>query len=244
MFFAEWEEVGAFPHFTGVDRVSVGLFCPRAGGQFACGFPLAQIFRAVEKDTAAFFVVAAGYAEEPLLFVAEEEGVTEAGDGGVAGWFDDWLRMFFPGEQLWVFGSGEALCLAEIAVAVAEGGLVWRDRFYAGVKDCCGAVVVDGAAGEAAFGVEAVGSWCQGDGEMAPVDHVVADGVGPVHVAPDGGARVVLEKHVVVALPVDGPVGVVHPIFCGEKMELGAKWIGGEFLLEGVGRTGCREFRR
>jgi hypothetical protein len=68
---------------------------------------------------------------------------------------------------------------------------------------------------------------------MAPVNHVVADGVIPVHVAPDGGVGIVLEEHVVFAAPEDGAVGVVHPIFGGEEVELGAEGVGGEIGLEG-----------
>ena len=62
----------------------------------------------------------------------------------------------------------------------------------------------------------------------APVNHVVADGVIPVHVAPDGGVGIVLEEHVVFAAPEDGAVGVVHPVFGGEEVELGAEGVGGE----------------
>src|SRR6266436_7586037 len=67
---------------------------------------------------------------------------------------------------------------------------------------------------------------------MAPVNHVFTGGVVPVHIAPNGGVGVVLEKHVVEAVPENGAVGIVHPIFCWEQMKLRAKWIAGEFRLK------------
>src|SRR5579859_30068 len=69
---------------------------------------------------------------------------------------------------------------------------------------------------------------------MAPVDHVVADGVIPMHVTPNGGVGVVLEKHVVKTVPVNGAVGIVHPVFCGEQMKRWAKRIGQKFQAERI----------
>jgi hypothetical protein len=63
---------------------------------------------------------------------------------------------------------------------------------------------------------------------MPPVDQVWADGVVPVHVTPNSGVGVVLKEHVVVAVPEDGPVGIVHPVAFGEEMELGTKSVGSE----------------
>ena len=60
---------------------------------------------------------------------------------------------------------------------------------------------------------------------MPPVDHVRRDGVVPVHVSPDGGVRVVLVKHVVLAAPVDGAAGVVHPAAGGLEVEGWALWV-------------------
>ena len=60
------------------------------------------------------------------------------------------------------------------------------------------------------------------------MNHIGRDGVSPVHVSPDGGVRVVLEEHVVVALPVNGTVGIVHPVGCRKQVELRAQRIGGE----------------
>src|SRR5580704_16104953 len=118
-------------------------------------------------------------------------------------------------------------------MAVTECGAVGGDGFYTGIDDGGGAVVIDGAAGEAAVRVVAAGSWSERDGFVLPVNHVVADGVIPVHVAPDGGVGIVLKEHVVFAAPEDGAVGVIHPVFGGEKVELGVEGVGGEIGLEG-----------
>lgn len=67
------------------------------------------------------------------------------------------------------------------------------------------------------------------------MNHVRAYGVGPVHVSPHSGVGIVLKEHVVVAAPVDGAVGVVHPVGGGEQVELGAKRIVGEILWGGRG---------
>ena len=105
-------------------------------------------------------------------------------------------------------------------------------------------MIVDRAAGETAVGVVPAGSGGESYGEVAPVNHVFAYGVGPVHVAPDCGVGVVLEKHVVEALPIDGGVGVVHPILGWEQVELWAEGIGGEFFLEVVSEWPCAIWKR
>jgi hypothetical protein len=64
------------------------------------------------------------------------------------------------------------------------------------------------------------------------VDHVGADAVGPVHVAPYGGVGVVLEKHVVVAFPEDGAVRVIHPVGDGKQVKLRAERIRSESRAE------------
>lgn len=60
------------------------------------------------------------------------------------------------------------------------------------------------------------------------MNHVRADGVGPMHVSPNGSAGVVLKKHVVVTVPENGAVGIVHPVVRGKKMKLRPKGIGGQ----------------
>jgi hypothetical protein len=66
------------------------------------------------------------------------------------------------------------------------------------------------------------------------MNHVVAHGMSPVHISPHGGVGVVLEEHVIDALPEDGAIGIVHPIFRGEEMELRAEGVGGKTCAEVV----------
>jgi hypothetical protein len=70
---------------------------------------------------------------------------------------------------------------------------------------------------------------------MPPMNHFTTHGMSPVHVAPDGGVRVVLEEHVVPAIPINGAVGIIHPVSCGKQMKLGTKWIGSEALAQTLG---------
>ena len=54
------------------------------------------------------------------------------------------------------------------------------------------------------------------------MDHVGADCVSPMHVTPIGAVRVVLVEHVVIALPVDRRIRVIHPVCSRQQMELRA----------------------
>jgi hypothetical protein len=139
--------------------------------------------------------------------------------------------LLAPGPEFGVAGGSETLRFKEIVGAIAESGFGGGDGFYAGVEDGGRVVVESGAAGEATVGVWSLGSGSEGDGEVFPVEHVRADSVRPVHVAPDGGVGVVLEKHVVEAAEIDRSVGVVHPITRGKEMKLWAERIGGELGL-------------
>ncbi len=47
--------------------------------------------------------------------------------------------------------------------------------------------------------------------------------MGPVHVSPDRGLRIVLVKHVILAAKEDGTVRIVHPVVGGKQMVLRAK---------------------
>ncbi len=130
---------------------------------------------------------------------------------------------------------------AKIVVAVAEGGAVFENFFNACVENGGGAVVIYGAPGEAAIGVVPAGSGRERDRQVAPVNHVWAYGVGPVHVSPDGGTGVVLEEHMVVAIPIYRAIRVVHPVFGREEMELRTERVFGKLLLKlggGAGRAG------
>src|ERR1700722_11330195 len=55
---------------------------------------------------------------------------------------------------------------------------------------------------------------------MPPVHHVRTDGVAPMHVAPNRGVRIQLVEQVVLSLPPDRSIGIVHPIVRSEKVVL------------------------
>ena len=116
---------------------------------------------------------------------------------------------------------------------VFESGFGIRGRrLYTRIDDRGGAVVNDGAAAEHSILVGASGSGGERDRLMTPVNHVIAGGVRPVHVAPDGSFRIVLVEHVIAAAIEDGSVRIVHPIVSGEKVILRPQGIGGEFAAE------------
>ena len=229
IFLAEREKIGALPHFGRVDGIGGLLTVSLAGSErMRQRMPFAEIGGAIEKDLAAHAAFTGADAHEPRIGLAPEEGIAEAGEIWILRRKQNGIGKFFPGEELGISGSGEALGFEEIMGAIAKSGFSGRNGFDAGVEKCGDAVVDDGAAGEAAVGVWAAGSGSQRDGEMFPVDHVWADGMVPVHVTPNGGVGVVLKEHVVVAVPEDGAVGIVHPVAFGEEMELGTERVGGE----------------
>src|SRR5882724_8543814 len=190
----------------------------------------------VEQNAAANFELAGSDAETPqfCIFVVPKKWIAEASEFGIVRRLNDGFFPFVPSAQLRIGRHGKALCFAKIAVTVAKRGAFERRFLNSGVENGRDAVVVDSAAGEAAVGVGPAGRGGKSDRQVAPVNHVFADGMVPVHVAPDGGVGVVLEKHVVEAVPENGAVGIVHPIFRREEMELRAKRIGGELSLKSV----------
>jgi hypothetical protein len=82
----------------------------------------------------------------------------------------------------------------------------------AGVVDDRPAVHHAGAAGPAPVLVGAAAGGFKGDPVSAPGDKILRADVAPPGWPPDGSVRVGLEEQVVGALPVDRPVGVVHPV--------------------------------
>ena len=50
------------------------------------------------------------------------------------------------------------------------------------------------------------------------MDHVGADGVSPMHVAPNSCMRIELIEEVVLTLPPDWAIGIVHPVVRREQM--------------------------
>ena len=101
-----------------------------------------------------------------------------------------------------------------------------------GIDDGWPAVVEDGATAEDPVAIGTAGSGESAIGLVLPVNHVGAGGVRPIHVAPDGGLRIVLVEHVIASAEKDGTVGIVHPVVGGEQVILGAKRIGGELAAE------------
>ena len=63
--------------------------------------------------------------------------------------------------------------------------------------------------------------------QLLPVDQVLGDGVPPGHVAPVRAFGVVLVEHVVLAVVVDEPVGVVHPVLLRGVVGLRAPLLAG-----------------
>src|SRR5580704_9625157 len=64
------------------------------------------------------------------------------------------------------------------------------------------------------------------------MQHVGASGVRPIHVSPNRCLRVVLMEHVIASAKINGTVGIVHPVVCGQKMILRAKGIGSQFAAK------------
>ena len=111
---------------------------------------------------------------------------------------------------------------------IADGGLVRAAVLGAGVDRVHARSHRNGRAGEDAKGVVPAGRGRHRHRKVAPVQHVPADGVIPAHIAPGGRERVVLEKHVIPSVEIDGPVRVVHPILRGQQMKLRTLGIDGE----------------
>ena len=50
------------------------------------------------------------------------------------------------------------------------------------------------------------------------MDEIVADGMPPVHIVPDGAVWIMLIKKVVLAIPRDNAVRIIHPIRWWEEV--------------------------
>src|SRR2546427_3137118 len=201
--------------------------------------PLPQIFRAVEQNASTLVANSGTNTEIPDLAIPPKKRIAKTGERGIRRRFDDWIFPFGPGAKLRVGGGGQALHFAEGMRAVAQGGRFRRGGFDSSVDDACGTTIIDSTSCEASVCVSPAGRRRKCNWKMAPVNHVRTYCVRPVHVAPHSCIRVVLEKHVVHAVPENWAVGIVHPIFCGEQMELRAKGIGCEALLQVVATEKC-----
>ena len=175
----------------------------------------------------------------------------EAGELRIVRRFENRSREFVPSLEQGILAGGQALRFAKIMCAITKSGISRRNSLDTGIENRCCVAVSYSAAGKAAILIGAARSGRQCDGHVFPNYHVGADCVRPVHVTPNGGARVELKKHVVVAVPEDGSVRIVHPVVRREQMELRAKRIGGQarspgiFFLECAGewQTGKRRSR-
>ncbi len=73
---------------------------------------------------------------------------------------------------------------------------------------------------------------------MLPVKHVGADGMSPMHGAPERSVRIVLIEDVVLTPVVDRTVGVIHPVGRGEQVILRPQDIVGQLFAQCVGFGG------
>src|SRR6266478_2304875 len=224
------EKIRALPHLAGVHGIAGILSRPLSGCERVQILPLAQVLRAVEKHTAALLEEARAGPEVPIFTFAPKKRIAESRQTRVLWRLKHGLIPFGPGKKLWIGGSSKALYLAKVVDTVTESRLFRSDSLHTRVQNCSGAVIVHRASGETPIGVVPAGIRSKGNWQMAPVNHVLAHRVSPVHVAPDRGVWVVLEKHVVAALPIDRAVGIIHPVFGGEQMILRAERIRGETL--------------
>jgi hypothetical protein len=190
--------------------------------------PFSQVRRTIEQNATALFANTRADAQIPEVTVAPEKWIAESGKRRVSRGFDNRSVPFNPGAELRLGRSGEALHFAEVLRSVAKRGEFGRDGFYSRVDEGWGPAIDYGTAGEASVGVVPSGRGSKCNRHVAPVNHVRAHSVGPVHVAPNGRAWIVLEKHVVAAFPENGTVRIIHPIFGRQQMKLRAKRIGGE----------------
>ena len=91
---------------------------------------------------------------------------------------------------------------------ISGGGVDQHERRFAVLAKAAGVLPIDdGAAAEHRAHVvrrEFVT-------ELLPVNHVAADGVAPVHVAPTPAVGIVLEEQVILAVEVNHPVRVIVP---------------------------------
>ncbi len=196
--------------------------------------PPTQIFRSIQANVASFLANAGGDAQIPRIAVAPKKWIAETGNSRILRRLDDRGFPFRPRPQLRIARRSKANRFTKIVNAVAQRSPLRCHRLHAGVKDGRDAVVLHGAAGEAAIRI--IPSPCRRkrNRQMPPVNHVVAHRMRPMHIAPNRRVRVVLEKHVVVALPVDRAVRIVHPIFSRQEMKLGTQRISGKASAQSV----------
>ena len=70
----------------------------------------------------------------------------------------------------------------------------------------------------------------EGDGTIAPMDQIIADRMSPMNRAVEGPIGIVLVKKMVLALPFDQPVRIIHPVGGGDKMDARPVGVGAHLL--------------
>ena len=211
----QFEEIRAFKEEGGVG----GAFADAAQG------PLAQV-RRLEKVHGGFAAGETDVEDHDPLFgggVPHYLGVAVAlgdlGEHGVGGVFGEGASVGAVGDSLHGGISGGGI--------EEDEGRVVRGAEAAGVIP-----VDDRAAAE--HGAHGIGE--EFVAQFLPVDHVFANSVSPVHIAPAPAVGIVLEKEVVFAAVENHSVGVVVPAAAGGEMELSAEGFTVEMvgLFEGI----------
>ena len=78
---------------------------------------------------------------------------------------------------------------------------------------------------------------------MLPMNHVGAGRMVPVHVAPNGGMRVVLKEHVVLATIKARRARIIHPVRARQQVKLRTKGIMHQLLAQLRGKFAARSSR-
>ena len=75
---------------------------------------------------------------------------------------------------------------------------------------------------------EAVQLWRERNRQMLPMNHVLADRMAPMHVRPIRAVRMMLIEQMILAVEIDRPVRIAHPVGRRQEVILRPVWIGGE----------------
>ena len=134
VFLAKWKEIGAFPHFAGIDKVSRVRTVGLAGSERMEIFPGTQVLGTIKQNLAAPATLAGTDAHEPGVLFTPKTRIAEAGEKRIVRWKQNGCREFVEGAQVRLAGRGEALGFEKIVSAIAESGVNWGNGFHRGVK--------------------------------------------------------------------------------------------------------------
>ncbi len=150
------------------------------------------------------------------------------------------------GERLRLRARLHVLAVGQRQGLRVQAGEHRHHRRLAGPPEAAGVLQVHHrAAGEEHLGhvARSILLGLQRDRQLVPAQQVTADGVAPGHVAPLVAVRVVLVEEVVLAVVVDEPVRVVHPVLGRRELELravGLAEVGRRVGIVRIARCGCR----